>query len=142
MAIRTVIDLGNTPIIKDIVSKLTELRGRFASVESVQAEIKALAQQALNLSQNPRTIRSVAIVGGHLIVTFSDGTTQDAGPIGVALYTILNTIAGSTLPSAQVEGEPAIYPPLYAEEAELHASIADSLARLAALDPRLDALEA
>lgn len=141
MALRTVIDLGNTPIIKDILSRLTDLRGRFASVESVQAEIKALAQQALDLSQNPRTIKSVAIVGGHLIVTFSDGTTQDAGPIGVALNTILNTLAGSTLPSAQVEGEPAIYAANYPAVSALKARAIAVRARRLALIPRITVLE-
>jgi hypothetical protein len=141
MALRTVIDLGNTPIIKDILSRLTDLRGRFASVESVQAQIKALAQQALDLSQNPRTIKSVAIVGGHLIVTFSDGTTQDAGPIGVALNTILNTLAGSTLPSAQVEGEPAIYAALYPRLSAVKAQILAARDRRIALTARVVVLE-
>jgi len=125
-----------------LAQKITDLNARFAKIESLQALIFATVRQALDLSQNPRTILSVAIVAGHLIVTFSDGTTQDAGPIGVALNTILNTLAGSTLPSAQIDGEPAIYAALYPREAAIRASIAESLSRLAALRTRLDALEA
>jgi len=59
-----------------------------------------------------------------------------------SLYTIFNTLAGSTLLSVLVEGEAEIYPPLYAREATARASIAASLSRLAVLKTRLDALEA
>lgn len=89
----------------NLAQKLTDLNARFAAVESVQALALALAQWALNSSQNPRTIQSVQIVNGRLIITYSDGTTQDAGAIGAGVpATLLNTLDDTQLRGVDIEG--------------------------------------
>lgn len=89
----------------NLAQKLTDLNARFATVESVQALALALAQWALNSSQNPRTIQSVQIVNGRLIITYSDGTTQDAGAIGAGVpATLLNTLDDTQLRGVDIDG--------------------------------------
>lgn len=90
----------------NLAQKLTDLNARFADVESVQALALALAQWALNSSQNPRTITSTQIVNGRLIITYSDGTTQDAGAIGggVVPATLLNTLDDTQLRGVDIDG--------------------------------------
>jgi len=110
---RTVIDLLQTPIIKDLVTRLALLTGRFATFESGLAGIANTTQEALDTAQaafdaslNPRTIVSTQIVNGHLIITYSDGTTQDAGEIGggVVPATLLNTLDDTQLRGSDIDG--------------------------------------
>jgi len=106
VAIRAIIDLSQTPIIKDILARLSDVWARFAIVESGQAVIEAKVEQALDASQNPRTIVSTQIVNGRLIITYSDGTTQDAGAIGggVVPATLLNSLDSTQLRGGDIDG--------------------------------------
>lgn len=96
----------------NLAQKLTDFNARFALVESVQAQALAFALAAFESSQNPRTIQSVQIVNGRLIITYSDGTTQDAGAIGggvvpdpdPAVATINNTLDDTQLRPVDIQG--------------------------------------
>lgn len=68
----------------------------------------------------------------RVTATGSGGTeTATAAAVTIPAYTVANTLAGSTLPSAQVEGEPAIYAALYPRLSAVKAQI------LAARDQRI-----
>ena len=90
----------------NLAQKLNDFNARFAAVESVQAQALAFALAALASSQNPRTIASVEIINGRLIITYSDGTTQDAGAIGggVVPATLFNTLDDTQLRLVDIEG--------------------------------------
>lgn len=56
---------------------------------------------------NPRSITDTSIVDGYLIISYSDGTTENAGYIGggvVVPATIYNTAGDSDLPASSVDG--------------------------------------
>lgn len=59
-----------------------------------------------------------------------------------SINTVKNTLASSTLPSAVVAGEPAIYVPLYPRVAALRDRSAAVRDRRIALEKRVSALEA
>jgi hypothetical protein len=64
-----------------------------------------------------------------------------AAAVTIPAYTVSNTLASSTLPSAQVEGEPAIYAALYPRLSAVKASILADRARRIALTARVVVLE-
>lgn len=56
---------------------------------------------------NPRAITSVEVVNGFLMVSYTDGTTENAGYIGAGggvSATIFNTAGVSTLAGIEVNG--------------------------------------
>lgn len=63
--------------------------------------------QTVRVIVNPRGIASTDIVGGYLLITYTDGATENAGYIGGGGGTvpdIYNTNGDSTLNAYQVNG--------------------------------------
>lgn len=78
--------------------------------------------------------------GSTPAVTIADAVTIPPLII-VPAHTVANTLAGSTLPSAQVDGEPAIYAALYPRLSAVKASILADRDRRIALTARVVVLE-
>lgn len=78
----------------------------------------------------------------RVTATGSGGTeTATTAAVTIPAYTVSNTLAGSTLNSAQVEGEPAIYAALYPRLSAVKASILADRDRRIALMARVVVLE-
>lgn len=78
----------------------------------------------------------------RVTATGSGGTeTATTAAVTIPAYTVANTLAGSTLPSAQVEGEPAMYAALYPRLSAVKASILADRDRRIALTARVVVLE-
>jgi len=78
----------------------------------------------------------------RVTATGSGGTeTATAAAVTIPAYTVSNTLAGSTLPSAQVEGEPAIYAANYPRVSAVKARSVAVRNRRLALIPRITVLE-
>jgi hypothetical protein len=75
--------------------------------KAFEATRRSLEARAASGGFNGRGIASCAIVNGHLVITYTDGKTQDVGLVVSIPQDLLNTLGVSELPAYAVAGFPA-----------------------------------